>query len=87
MSDKKYLRPKEVADRFGVTLATVRRWVKQGVLPAAFTPGGHSRIIAKDFNELWNRQMEISQTLTDRPDPVGQYVEAQQDRKSQVAVL
>jgi excisionase family DNA binding protein len=87
VDSKKYLKPKDVADRFGVTIATVRRWVKQGAMPAITTPGGHSRIVAKNFNELWKRQMEISRPITEQRDFIGCYVAAPPDKKSQVAVL
>ena len=49
MVKKKFCKPKEVAEYFGVTLVTVRRWVKTGKLRAMQTPGGHSRIYMDDF--------------------------------------
>jgi excisionase family DNA binding protein len=49
---KDFLYPKDIANHFGVTLSTVRRWVKDGILPAIQTPGGHSRILVKEFQKF-----------------------------------
>ncbi|WP_164468845.1 MerR family transcriptional regulator [Arthrobacter sp. Leaf141] len=39
-----YITTSQVADRFGVNTATVRRWVLNGtVTPDVTTPGGHHR--------------------------------------------
>ena len=49
MKDNKLLMPSQVAEYYGVSINTVRRWVKQGKLASVETPGGHSRILAKEF--------------------------------------
>jgi excisionase family DNA binding protein len=42
----------QVAARFGVTVHTVRRWVKEGRLTVAFrTPGGLYRFYEEDLPE------------------------------------
>ena len=39
-----HITTREVADRFGVNIATVRRWVNAGIVkPDITTPGGHHR--------------------------------------------
>ena len=39
----------EVARLFGVSISTVTRWARTGLLPAARTPGGHYRFRADDM--------------------------------------
>ncbi len=42
-SNKRLLRPGEVAELFKVNPKTVKRWVQSDKLKAITTPGGHSR--------------------------------------------
>ncbi len=42
-SNKRLLRPGEVAELFKVNPKTVKRWVQSDQLKAITTPGGHSR--------------------------------------------
>lgn len=45
------LTPKDVADLFGVTVATVAEWGRSGKLRASFrTPGGHRRYTQADLD-------------------------------------
>lgn len=37
------LRPREVAELFGVRTATIARWAREGKLTPLRTPGGHRR--------------------------------------------
>ena len=37
------LRPREVAELFGVRTTTIARWARAGILNAVATPGGHRR--------------------------------------------
>ena len=60
MDNRLYLKPKDVADIYGVTLATVRRWIEQGALAAIKTPGGHNRIVAKKFYALLHKPGQIA---------------------------
>ncbi len=39
----------EVARLFGVSVSTVTRWARTGLLPAVRTPGGHYRFRADDM--------------------------------------
>jgi excisionase family DNA binding protein len=42
----------EVADIFGVTTTTVKRWADDGRLASFKTPGGHYRFRAEDVESL-----------------------------------
>lgn len=42
----------EVARLFGVSLSTVTRWARTGMLPAARTPGGHYRYPAEEMRRM-----------------------------------
>lgn len=42
----------EVAKLLGVTVGTVRRWDKQGRLPAVRTPAGHRRYVRSEVEAL-----------------------------------
>ena len=48
----KLLRVGEVAERFGVTVVTVRTWERQGKLQAIRTPGNQRRFLASDILAL-----------------------------------
>jgi excisionase family DNA binding protein len=41
--DDRLLRPREVAELFGVRPTTIARWSRTGKLTPLFTPGGHRR--------------------------------------------
>jgi excisionase family DNA binding protein len=71
------LRPREVAEIFGVRTATIARWARQGRLTPLRTPGGHRRYaragildvraaepyeeIAEDAVRLYNEGWSIRQ--------------------------
>jgi excisionase family DNA binding protein len=42
----------EVARLFGVSVSTVTRWARTGLLPAVRTPGGHYRFRAEDMRRV-----------------------------------
>ncbi len=48
-----HITTREVADRFGVNIATVRRWVNAGIVkPDITTPGGHHRFTEANVESL-----------------------------------
>jgi excisionase family DNA binding protein len=48
-----HITTRQVADRFGVNIATVRRWVNAGlVMPDVTTPGGHHRFSEENVAAL-----------------------------------
>src|SRR3954463_10189691 len=46
----KLLKTSEVAQRLGVDTATVGRYIREGILPATATAGGHHRIYEADLH-------------------------------------
>ena len=50
----------EVARLFGVSLSTVTRWARTGMIPALRTPGGHYRFRSDDFRGARREQMPAS---------------------------
>jgi excisionase family DNA binding protein len=50
---REFLKIAEVADLFGVTPPTVRRWLRDGRLAHVRTPGGQIRIPADAFMMRW----------------------------------
>jgi transposase len=42
-ADDDLLRPREVAEIFGVAVTTVAQWARSGAMPCMLTPGGHRR--------------------------------------------
>mgnify|MGYP000176164943 CR=1 FL=1 len=51
------LTPREVAERLRVHEATVRRWIREGLLPGAKF-GRSYRIREKDLHEFWEKAMQ-----------------------------
>lgn len=51
MTDRR-LRLNIVADRFGVSVETVRRWIRAGKLAAERTPGGQLRVTESALEAL-----------------------------------
>ena len=51
----KKLRTSQAAKRIGVHEDTVRRWVRQGQLPAYYTLGGHVRIDTDDLELVFKK--------------------------------
>ena len=43
---------KQVAEVFGVTISTVKRWADEGKLPSFRTPGGHYRFRPDDIESI-----------------------------------
>jgi excisionase family DNA binding protein len=46
------LRPREVAEVFGVRTTSIARWAREGRITAVFTPGGHRRYRRADVQAL-----------------------------------
>lgn len=49
---KKRVKVKDIADHCMVSQTTVRRWIKEGKLPAIRLPSGHYRINLRDFRRF-----------------------------------
>ena len=64
MEDRKPLTTGEIARYCHVTYACVLKWIKSDKLKAYSTPGGHFRILRKDFKEfLQHYNMPIDERL------------------------
>jgi excisionase family DNA binding protein len=50
--DDDLLRPREVAEIFGVRTTTIARWARDGILTALATPGGHRRYRRTEINAI-----------------------------------
>ena len=50
--DDALLRPREVAEMFGVRTTTIARWAREGRLAPLLTPGGHRRYRLIDVRAL-----------------------------------
>jgi excisionase family DNA binding protein len=48
-SARPFLSRGQVAGLFGVSLSTVTRWARTGLIPSIRTPGGHYRFRTEDF--------------------------------------
>jgi excisionase family DNA binding protein len=62
-----FLSRREVSELFGVSVSTVTRWARQGLLKTLRTPGGHYRFPAEET--LRAARAGISETLqiTEQP--------------------
>lgn len=52
-ADDDLMKPSEVAEIFGVAVATVARWARTGAVPFTLTPGGHRRYHWADVKGLF----------------------------------
>jgi excisionase family DNA binding protein len=61
---EEYLSTGQAAKLLGLTIATVQKMTKNGVLDAYVTPGGHRRILHSSFNQFcyWNSLKEAQST-------------------------
>jgi excisionase family DNA binding protein len=55
------LRPREVAELFGVRTTTIARWAREGRLSPVRTPGGHRRYSRAGVRELLERESAPSE--------------------------
>ena len=61
LPDDHLLRPREVAQIFGVRAATVARWAREGSLTPLLTPGGHRRYSLRDIRRILSEHAEPDQ--------------------------
>jgi excisionase family DNA binding protein len=67
-SSVRYLTTREAAERLGVTVNSLKAWIREERLPALRTPGGHHRIGEADLVEFQRRLSETSRAApTSRP--------------------
>jgi excisionase family DNA binding protein len=57
------LRPREVAEIFGVRTTTIARWARDGRLTAMLTPGGHRRYSRAQINAVLAQDTEPDEHL------------------------
>jgi excisionase family DNA binding protein len=63
-NDDALLRPREVAEMFGVRTPTIARWAREGKLTAVHTPGGHRRYRLRDIRTLLaDTEAGVDQTM------------------------
>lgn len=58
MRDEDLLRPREVAEMFGVRPTTIARWAREGRLVPLHTPGGHRRYRLQEIREILDSAAE-----------------------------
>lgn len=47
-----YLKINQVAKMFSVSRDTIVKWIKDGLLSAVVTPGGHYRVLSEEVEKL-----------------------------------
>ncbi len=62
LSSARFLTTREAAERLGVTVNSIKAWVREERLPALRTPGGHHRIREADLQEFQKYLSEMSRT-------------------------
>ena len=64
MSDSELLSPGEAAERLGVTVKTLRRWVDLGHLAPVRTPGGHYRYRSDEIEAIRDAPLTAEATAS-----------------------
>jgi excisionase family DNA binding protein len=65
LSRERFLSRREVAQLFGVSVSTVTRWARQGLLKTVRTPGGHYRFPAAETRRAARESGEAELTRLD----------------------
>jgi transposase len=66
MKDDELLRPREVAEIFGVRPTTIARWAREGKLTPLRTPGGHGRYTRSGIRALLAENPEDPEDAVER---------------------
>jgi excisionase family DNA binding protein len=59
-----YLSPRQLAKLTGHSPAYIRRAIREGVIPARFTPGGHAKISLATAQRFAERAFDAEELLT-----------------------
>jgi excisionase family DNA binding protein len=65
VNDDELLRPREVAEIFGVRPTTIARWAREGKLTPMRTPGGHRRYKRSGIRALLTEDAEPNMRIRD----------------------
>lgn len=49
MADDKIVHPQEIIRLLGISRSTAKRWIDTGIIPGHRTPGGHRRVLEREF--------------------------------------
>ena len=67
MTEQAYYRARELADRFSVTVRTVRRWIANGILPS-IRIGGARLVAGADLGRLVGTSFDLSEDSENEED-------------------
>jgi excisionase family DNA binding protein len=62
-----FLSRHEVSELFGVSVSTVTRWARQGLLKTLRTPGGHYRFPAEETRRAAQAGISETMEITEEP--------------------
>src|SRR5258708_19899282 len=81
MKEKQYLRPVEVARQLGVSVKTIQRWDKAGLIQTVRTTGNQRRIPADEIRRLYGQVKEPRCVLYARVSSVRQEQDGNVERQ------
>jgi molybdopterin-binding protein len=65
------LTPREVAVRLGISYPTVKKWILNGTMISARTPGGHHRVPLSTINQFLNPEQKPARKVIATAPPTG----------------